>query len=183
MALSAIRARAKALRGRAALERDLRAFRRRYGDVLAPTPAPTRGKALLASLTYSPFQLKLEGMIAKAFQLRGLEVVAAVPAGSDLPRRYLEVFGVRQFTTLEQFLGEDGKERARREAERLLETARSMSPIPSRGGCSQRFSRWPCGRLWPRTRCSVTSSPSSCSSTSATTQPRARSRISRSNVG
>jgi len=129
MALSAIRARAKALRGRAALERDLRAFRRRYGDVLAPTPAPTRGKALLASLTYSPFQLKLEGMIAKAFQLRGLEVVAAVPAGSDLPRRYLEVFGVRQFTTLEQFLGEDGKERARREAERLLETARTSSDV------------------------------------------------------
>src|SRR6266511_2788545 len=71
MALSAIRARAKALRGRAALERDLRAFR----------------------------------------------------------RRYLEVFGVRQFTTLEQFLGEDGKERARREAERLLETARTSSDV------------------------------------------------------
>jgi hypothetical protein len=129
MAGSTIRSRAKALRDRAALERDLRAFRRRYGDVLGPTPTPTRGKALLASLTYSPFQLKLEGMIAKAFQLRGLEIVAAVPAASDLPRRYLEVFGVRSFVTLDEFLGPDGEDRSRRDAERLLEGARTPGDL------------------------------------------------------
>jgi hypothetical protein len=129
MALSTIRTRAKALRDRAALERDLRTFRRRYGDVLRPAPPSTRGKALLASLTYSPFQLKLEGMIAKAFQLRGLDVAAAVPAGSDLPRRYLEVFGITSFVTLEEFLGADGDDRSRAIAERFLEEAATTADL------------------------------------------------------
>ncbi|MGH3130010.1 MAG: hypothetical protein ACRDNX_04260, partial [Gaiellaceae bacterium] len=55
-----------------------------------------------------------------AFQLKGLDVVAAVPSDSDLPRRTLEVFGVRRFVSLDDFAGAGVEERARRESEALL---------------------------------------------------------------
>ncbi|MGH3131776.1 MAG: hypothetical protein ACRDNX_13245, partial [Gaiellaceae bacterium] len=116
---AALSARTRHWRTRTILERDLWAFRRRYGAVLGPAPAATGGTALLASLTYSAFQLKLEGMLAKAFQLKGLDVVAAVPSDSDLPRRTLEVFGVRRFVSLDDFAGAGVEERARRESEAL----------------------------------------------------------------
>jgi hypothetical protein len=117
----ALLARAKALRTRAIVERDLRTFRRRYGEALGHVPPATRGTVLLASLTYSPFQLKLEGMLAKAFQLKGVEPVAAVPTDTDLPRRYLEVFGIRRFVGLEDFIDSETEKRARAEAEAGLE--------------------------------------------------------------
>ena len=98
-----IRLYGRAFRSRAITERDLRAFRRSYGDVLEPTPASTGGAALIASLSYSTYQLKLEGMFAKAFQLQGLEPVVLVPSNSELPRRYFETFGIRRFVTLDRY--------------------------------------------------------------------------------
>jgi hypothetical protein len=116
------RPRLRAWRTRAILERDLRAFRRRYGAVLSHVPTRTdAGKVLLASLTYSPFQLKLEGMLAKAFQLQGVRPVAAVPADSDLPRRYLEVFGIERFVSVTDFLDAEADATAQREAERIVD--------------------------------------------------------------
>jgi hypothetical protein len=117
--VDSLAARGRHWRNRAVLERDLRAFRRRYGAILGPAPQPTGGPALLASLTHSPFQLKLEGMFAKAFQLQGQEVVAAVPADADLPRRYLEVYGIRRFVTLDRYLTPETDAVARKEAERI----------------------------------------------------------------
>jgi hypothetical protein len=116
----AVRPRLRALRARAVLERDLRAFRRRYGAVLGRVPRTTEGTVLLASLTYSVFQLKLEGMLAKAFQLKGVEPVAAVPADSDLPRRFLEVFGVRRFVAIDDYVTDADEERVRGEAAEAL---------------------------------------------------------------
>ncbi len=115
-------ARSRALRTRRILELDYREFRNRYGELLGSLPAETSGTALLASLSYSPFQLKLEGMLAKAFQLHGLEPVAAVPADSRLPSRYLELFGVQRFVRLEDYLTPELEEEARREGETLLES-------------------------------------------------------------
>jgi hypothetical protein len=112
----------RALRTRTILERDLWAFRRRHGAVLGHVPAgQARGTVLLASLTYSVFQLKLEGMLAKAFQLAGVEPVAAVPSDSNLPRRYLEVFGVKRFVSLDGFADAGTDERAGREAVAMLQ--------------------------------------------------------------
>ncbi len=102
------RVRARALRERAVLERDLVSFRRRYGEVLRPKPGPAHGVALLASLSFSTFQVKLEGMIAKALQLQGLDVVAAVPRDGALVRRYFELFGVERFVTLDEYAPHDG---------------------------------------------------------------------------
>jgi len=103
-----LRARARALHERAILERDLASFRRRYGAVLRPKPEPTRGTALLASLSYSTFQVKLEGMIAKALQFRGFDVVAAVPRDGALVRRYFGLFGVDRFVTLDDYASANG---------------------------------------------------------------------------
>lgn len=128
-----IRTRARALRERAILERDLAAFRRRFGRTLAWTPSkPPRGVALVASLSYSTFQAKLEGMIAKALQLQGLEVVAAVPSDADLIRRYFAVFGVNRFVTFDSYPVRD----VEAEAARLLagvEGAAELKEIRYRG--------------------------------------------------
>jgi hypothetical protein len=105
---AALNARLRALRERAILERDLASFRRRYGSALRPKPAAGRGTALLASLSYSTFQVKLEGMIAKALQLQGFDVVAAVPRDGALVRRYFELFGVERFVTLEDYASANG---------------------------------------------------------------------------
>jgi hypothetical protein len=114
------RPRLRAWRTRTILERDLRSFRRRYADVLSHVPPTGDETVLLASLTYSPFQLKLEGMLAKAFQLQGVEPVAAVPPDSDLPRRYLEVFGVQRFLSLADFVDADADTDAHRAAGEIL---------------------------------------------------------------
>ena len=130
-AATRVRTRVRALRERAVLERDLAAFSRRYARVLRSKPEGGRGVALVASLSYSTFQVKLEGMIAKALQLRGLDVVAAVPADGELVRRYFRVFGVDRFVTLNAYATE-----VEDEAGRLLagvETAADLKAVQYRG--------------------------------------------------
>jgi hypothetical protein len=117
---AALAARGRALRSRAALERDYRAFRRRYGAVIGPTPATNEGTALIVSLTYSTYQLKLEGMLCKALQLQGLEPVVVTPPDAELGRRYLELFGVRTFVTLDDFSTDESEAEARRAVDELL---------------------------------------------------------------
>jgi hypothetical protein len=133
---TALTARGRQLRTRTIVERDYRSFRRRYGDILGRVPPKLEGTALVASLTHSIFQLKLEGMLAKAFQLQGLEPVAVVPWGTAVPRRYLELFGVRRFVTLEDFLPEDVDAAAAAEADALLAdvaTTGDLRPVTFRG--------------------------------------------------
>jgi hypothetical protein len=117
---TAIAVRGRALRARTILERDFRAFRRRYEDIVRPASLTDRGTALIASLSYSTYQIKLEGMFVKAFQRKGLEPVVLVPPDSELPRRYFELFGVRRFATLDDYLDSGREDEARREAEALL---------------------------------------------------------------
>src|SRR5438874_12601593 len=102
-----IAARANTVRARVALERDFRRFRRAYADLLALTPPAREGVALFASLGYSTFQVKREGMIAKALQIRGFDVVAAVPQDAELVRRYFRLFGVDRFVTLDDYSAGD----------------------------------------------------------------------------
>jgi hypothetical protein len=126
---AALAARSKRLRTRTILEHDLWAFRRRYGDVVGGVPERTEGVALIASLTESVFQLKLEGILAKAFQLEGLEPVAAVPAGADLPRRYLEVFGIRRFVTLDDYLSPELEAAAEEEAATAIDRVADQADL------------------------------------------------------
>jgi hypothetical protein len=98
-----LRARLKGIRDRSVLERDFRHFAREYADVVGIRPPGGRGTALVASLSYSTFQAKLEGMIAKALQLQGYDVVAAVPRDAGLVQRYFALFGVDDFVTLDDY--------------------------------------------------------------------------------
>ena len=68
-------------------------------------------------------------MLAKSFQLHGLEPVAAVPADGRLPARYLELFGVRRFVRLEDYLTPELEDEARREGEVLLEGVREPDDL------------------------------------------------------
>jgi hypothetical protein len=128
-ALDRLRARGRALRVRTVLERDYWSFRRRYGAIVRPSPPTARGTALIASLSYATYQLKLEGVFVKAFQRNGLEPVVLVPEDSELPRRYFELFGVERFTTLEEHLGPEREAEARREAEALLARVRTPADL------------------------------------------------------
>jgi hypothetical protein len=110
---------ARALRTRAAHERDYRAFRRRYEHVLRPAPESATGRALIASLAYSTYQAKQEGMFAKAFQLQGLEPVVATLPDATVTRRYHELFGITRFVTLDDYLTPELEELAREEAAAL----------------------------------------------------------------
>jgi hypothetical protein len=126
---AALAARTRALRARTVLERDYWSFRRRYGSILRPTAQAAEGTVLLASLSYATYQLKLEGMFTKAFQQAGLEPIALVPADSELPRRYFELFGVERFVTLEDYLGPEREDEARRAADELLARVRTPSDL------------------------------------------------------
>jgi hypothetical protein len=127
---AAVRVRSRALRLRVQNERDYRAFRRKYEDILRPTPPSTGGgTALIASLSYSTYQLQLEGMFAKAFQLQGLEPVVLVPNDSQLPRRYFETFGIRRFVTLDRYLAPALVAEAEREAATLLDRVQTPSDL------------------------------------------------------
>lgn len=128
-ALAALSARGRHLRTRAIVERDYRAFRRRYGEILGGVPERVEGTALLASLTHSVFQLKLEGMLAKALQLQGLEPVAAVPDDADVARRYLGLYGIRRFAGLGEYVADAAL--AQREAEALLAGVATISDLKS----------------------------------------------------
>jgi hypothetical protein len=122
-------ARVRAVRSRVILERDYRSFRRRYGGIVGPGPPAGRGVALVASLTYSTYQVKLEGMFAKALQLQGLDPVVATLPDARLARRYLELYGIRRFVTLDDYLDEEQEELARRESAALLEQVEEPSDL------------------------------------------------------
>ena len=113
-------ARIRSLGTRLTLERDYWAFRRRYGRVVRDSAPAGDGVALIASLTYSTYQAKLEGMLAKAFALQGREPVAVVLPDARMARRYLELFGVRRFVDLTAFMDAELEGEARTAADELL---------------------------------------------------------------
>lgn len=109
------------LRRKALLERDLRRFRRRFHSTLGPRLAAADGPhVLIASLTDFPYQLKLEGMLAKALELEGCTVTMLVLPGTPVARRYHRLFGIDRFVELTDYGGAALEQRAREESTRLL---------------------------------------------------------------
>jgi hypothetical protein len=119
MSLNALRAR---LRRRLVLERDVRRLRREHGDAFAGPENDGDGPvALIVSLTDDfVFQLKLEGLLGKALQLKGYRPVVLVRAGSWIPPAYLRVFGIDDFETLDRYHDQKAESDARSEAEGML---------------------------------------------------------------
>ncbi len=117
--LSKLDAYRRSFRVRAQNERDYRAFRREYEEILRPRPPATDGIALIASLSYSTYQAKQEGMFAKAFQLKGLEPVVVTLPDARNTRRFHELFGIEQFVTLEEYLTPELEDEAQATADDL----------------------------------------------------------------
>jgi hypothetical protein len=125
----AVVVRGRALRVRAAHERDFRSFRRRYEHIVRPTPPTSGGVALLASLSYSTYQAKQEGIFAKALQLKSLEPVVVTLADADLTRRYHELFGITRFVRLDDYLTPELEAHARAEADALDASVRTTEDL------------------------------------------------------
>jgi hypothetical protein len=116
------------VRRRAILERDIARLRRDHpglrevGDGNGPV-------ALFVSLTEFVYQLKLEGMLGKALQLRGWRPVVLVPAGSWVPLKYLRAFGVDGFAVLDDYLDDAARAEAAEAAARILEHEPALDDV------------------------------------------------------
>lgn len=81
-----------------AVLRDYRTFERRHGTALRSVAAATDGPRLLVvSLSDWPFQVKMEGVLAKALELEGYRPVVLTEPGGRWARRYFRVFGIDEF--------------------------------------------------------------------------------------
>jgi len=127
--LARLRAYRRAFRDRAEHERDYRTFRREYEEILAPTPPVGDEIALIASLTYSTYQAKQEGMFAKAFQLKGVRPVVVTLPDARHTRRFHELFGINTFVTLEDYLTPELEDEARRTAAELHASVSSPADL------------------------------------------------------
>jgi hypothetical protein len=116
------------VRRRAILERDIARLRREHpglrevGDGDGPV-------ALFVSLTEFVYQLKLEGMLGKALQLRGWRPVVLVPPGSWIPRKYLAAFGIERFAVLEEHLDDAARAEAADAAAEILEHEPTLADL------------------------------------------------------
>ncbi len=92
--------------------RDLLGFRSRFSPALrAATPWGRSGATvLIVSLSDFVYQLKLEGVLGKAFQLAGCRVVALTHALDRWGEPYLSAFGIDEFVHPEDFLDEEAEQ-------------------------------------------------------------------------
>src|SRR5262249_23274999 len=100
-----------------AREHDLALLRIRHGRTLRPLGDGTGPPALVVSLTEFIYQLKLEAMLAKAFELEGYTPVFLVQPGSKTASRYLRAFGIRRFVSLDEHVDDRVEATARRETD------------------------------------------------------------------
>jgi hypothetical protein len=118
------------VRRRIVLERDIRRLRAAHGDAFAGPECDADGPvALVVSLTEFVYQLKLEGLLGKALQLKGWRPVVLVPAGSWIPPRYLRVLGIDSFAVLDDYLDDAARSEAHGEADRILASQPSAAGL------------------------------------------------------
>jgi hypothetical protein len=102
-----------------AVRRDSRRFAQEHTFLRGPGRAD-RPRALAASLSAWPYQLKLEGMLLKALELEGLRPsVLTSSAARRVSSRYHETFGF-EAVDLERFGGPELARTARRDAADLV---------------------------------------------------------------
>ena len=114
---------------KASRELDLALVRLRHGRTLAPLSDGDGPVALVVSLSEFIYQLKLEAMLAKAFELKGYSPVFLIQPGSKTAPRFLRAFGMRRFVVLDDYVDAALEARARDEAARLLDAKPSLSDL------------------------------------------------------
>jgi hypothetical protein len=128
--MRAIRTRLSSARTRLIVERDYWTFRLRFGRTLrARELSPDAPWALIPSVHEWVYQLKLEGMMARALQLKGYAPIALVLSGSSIARRYLRLFGVTRFIELASYIDETTRARARSESATIMGERRSAEEL------------------------------------------------------
>lgn len=122
---------------RIVLERDLRRLSARHGTAFKGLKvARDAPPVLLVSLTEFVYQLKLEGLLGAALKLAGRRPVALVPAGSWVPRKYFEAFGIADLVVLDEYLDDTSRKQAAEEAAEILAanpTAADLRTLTFRG--------------------------------------------------
>lgn len=128
------------LRDEVDLFADYRRFAQRYRFLAEGDQPIDPGKTVLVvSLTDFPYQVKEEGMLAKALQLRGYTPVILTFSWCRRGMRYHRVFGFDRFMFLDRFLAQVPKpavEEIRREAAAFLNrhpTVQAMKRFEYRG--------------------------------------------------
>lgn len=119
----------KRVHHKALREADLARLRLRHRRTLAPLRDGGGGVALVVSLSEFIYQLKLEGIMAKALELQGLTPVFLVSAESSGARRYLDAFGIRRFIELQDYIDGHLDAEARREADSLVRETSSVHEL------------------------------------------------------
>jgi len=91
---------------RTQIELDLWRLRFGPGRALRRAQPQTaeRGTALIVSLSDQIYQLKLEGVLAKALQLQGYRPVVLTIRNTPWPEKYLRCFGVKDFVYPDELL-------------------------------------------------------------------------------
>src|SRR5262245_44798984 len=112
-----------------AREHDLALVRLRHGRTLRLLGYGTGPAAVVVSLTEFIYQLKLEAMMAKAFELEGYSPVFLLQPGSKTAPRYLGAFGIRRLVSLDEYVDQTVEDAARRETARLLEAKPSVHDL------------------------------------------------------
>jgi hypothetical protein len=100
---------------------DLIDFRRRSSALRQARPrGRDRGVVLVVSLSDFVYQLKLEGVLAKALQLEGFEPVVLTHRGTRWAQPYFRSFGVERFLFQEDVLSAGSERDAERAAAEYL---------------------------------------------------------------
>jgi hypothetical protein len=95
----------------ASVWRDYFSFRRTASKVLpGPGGDESKGHCLVVSLSGAIYSAKLEGMLAMALRLNGIQPVALVSKNAFWGRKYLELFGINRFLFLEDYALEEEEE-------------------------------------------------------------------------
>jgi hypothetical protein len=109
-------------RKQAAVLRDYVAFRRSSSAALrgARPRRPLTGRTLVISLSDFVYQLKLEGVLAKALQLEGFRPTVLTLRNARWAEPYFRAFGVEDFVYAEGFVSADAEEEVDAVADELL---------------------------------------------------------------
>jgi hypothetical protein len=108
------------IRDKTRIEADLLRLRLAHGKTLGPLADPNGPVALFVSLSQFIYQLKLEGMLAKALELREYTPTFLVPSDAPLAERYLRALGIRRFVRISDYVDAGMDEEARETARRVL---------------------------------------------------------------
>jgi hypothetical protein len=112
------------------MARDLQACRSETRPLReAVANRPVHGTALIISLSDFVYQLKLEGILATALRLEGLEPVVLTFRPFRWPRKYLSCFGVERFIDAEDIYEATGHEDAEALAHTMLASVDSVQAL------------------------------------------------------